>query len=206
MILLLALACDPTDPADGIVNPTGDCVADGDGARACYHSPAPGEVWLPDCALPIDREYWRVFAIDASTAYMIPRPDGAADLPELCASDDAELLAALERATLCQTSPDVDVVNAMDPADALTIAHALHLRFRFENVEVATDSWSVEPAPLDTDLVAMCEVNADPVLDADCVVILESKDADECLDIGFLWDEATGNAVAAGLNALYGVD
>lgn len=206
MFLLLALACDPTDPAEGIVNPTGDCEPDGDGGRPCYHAPAAGEVWLPDCELELAREYWRVFAIDADTAYMIPRPDGAADLPELCASDDADLVAILDAYTLCETSPDVDRVNAMDPADALTIAHALHARFAFANVEVATDSWAVRPAPLDTDLVDICLVNTDPVLEADCEVILESKDADSCLDIGFLWDEATGNAVAAALNTLYGVE
>jgi len=204
MLLLLALACGPSS-AD-IPNPTGDCEADGDGSRACYHSPAPGEVWLPDCALELAREYWRVFAMDVDLAYMIPRPDGAPDLAELCAGDDAGLVAILDAYTLCDSAPDVVQVNAMDPADALTIAHALHEGLAFENVEVGTGSWTVQPAVLDTDLVDLCLVNEDPVLDADCEVILDSRDAESCLDIGLAWDEATGDAVAAALNALYGID
>ena len=76
--------------ADPLANPTGSCEPSGNGARPGYHAPA-GSTWLPDCANPLRREYWRVFAKGPSSAYTMPRLDGERRLMPVCTDPQNEL-------------------------------------------------------------------------------------------------------------------
>lgn len=153
-------------PAAVVENPSGDCEAADDGGRRCYHAPEPGDQYLPDCDLPIDREYWRVFAQSEDSAYLIPRPDGAGLTWGICDGEDAELAALFDQYTLCAPQVDVALVNALPPADALAIAHALHERLVFTVVDLGRGAGAVEPAPIPTDLAEACAGPAagDPAL------------------------------------------
>jgi hypothetical protein len=51
LMAAMAVAC-----GGALENPTGECTADGDGSRACYHSPNRSDTYLPDCDAPLDRE------------------------------------------------------------------------------------------------------------------------------------------------------
>lgn len=202
MLLTLLLAGCPA--GDIIANPTGDCVPDDDGSRTCYHSPEPKDQYLPDCDAPLDRELWRVFAQSADSAYVIPRPDGDARVATLCAGDDAALVALLDQYTLCGT-PDIDRINAMLPADALTITHAMHAILSFSAVEQG-DAWGIDPWVPDTDLVDACALSQDPALDEVCTMIAGRIEGGTCTDIGYLLDEDAATGLAALLNQLYGVE
>ena len=193
MLISLLFAC-----GVGIENPTGTCEPDGDGSRLCYSAPAPADTYLPDCDAPLAREYWRVFAVSSESAYIIPRPDGASAVAEACAGDDADLVALLDRYTLCG-SVDVEQVNDMALADALAITHALHQRLRFEAVDA-----NVEPFVPPDDGALIC-ASADPAM-ADWCGFQPTSDGGNCTDIGYGYaSDEEAQAVAAAANALYGV-
>ncbi len=59
-VLSLVFACQLGEIV--IENPSGECEAETDGSRLCYHSPNPTDTYLPDCDNTLDRELWRVFA------------------------------------------------------------------------------------------------------------------------------------------------
>ncbi|HEY8947171.1 MAG TPA: hypothetical protein VIM73_23165, partial [Polyangiaceae bacterium] len=82
-----------------IRNPTGDCEAPDDGSRPGFHFSS-DSTWLPDCENPLDREYWRVFARSASSAAIVPRPDGAPELREPCTTEH-ELSPLVRKYGLC---------------------------------------------------------------------------------------------------------
>jgi hypothetical protein len=194
MMTLLLLACRQVE----VDNPTGTCVSD-DGSRVCDHAPDPSDTYLPDCDPPLDREYWRVFAIDAATAYIYPRPDGAAAVQEICAGDDADAVELLDRYTLCSSNV-VDTINAMDPADALAITHLLHGRLHFFGVD-----GDVSPYVFTDDALEICAGDDDPLL-ADWCAYHEGR-VGTCTDVGFggMSDEAA-DAVAAAAEVLYGIE
>ena len=198
LLPILLVACGPE-----IDHPSGDCQADDDGSRLCYHSPEPGDTYLPDCEAPLQREYWRVFAQSEDSAYVIPRPDGATALAQLCEEADEATAALLESYTLCGQT-DIDLVNAMDPADALEITHLLHERLAFTVVDLGEGYFDVDPfVPMD-DVLAACET-AGAELDAYCEFQESRVDGDGCTDIAYLPTEEEAVALAAAVNALYGI-
>lgn len=197
LLPLLFLAGCPT-----VENPTGDCAADGDGSRTCTHAPEAGDIYLPDCAAPLDREYWRVFAPSEASAYVFPRPDGATATAQACADGDADVLAALDTYGLCGGPADPDVVNDMALVDAFTITRALHERLAF----VAADgAGEVDPhVPFD-DAMLIC-ADPDAVLDAWCAAQAARQTGDDCTDIGIVMSAEEAEAVALAANRLYGID
>jgi len=201
MTILALAACQLT----GIENPTGTCLPDDDGSRACYHSPGADSQYLPHCDAPLAHEYWRVFGMEDDTgvtAYMIPRPDGTAPLDALCAEGShGDLLAAY---TLCDASVDIDLVNAMDPADALDLSFALHERLVFSAVDYG-DMVSVEPWAPPSDVLAICDTGADDGLAELCETYAEYYGGETCLDIAVGFDLETAAALAAAMNDYYGV-
>jgi hypothetical protein len=66
------------------------------------------DVYLPDCDAPLGRELWRVFAIDASTAYVVPRPDASGISLGICDGEDADMADRFERNGLCEELADPD--------------------------------------------------------------------------------------------------
>ncbi len=200
-VFLLLTGC-PTP--DLIANPTGSCEAADDGARTCYHNPVAGDQYLPDCDPPLKRELWRVFAQSNDTSYVIPRPDGDRRLAELCVSDDAELLGLLNTYTLCGT-PNIDKINAMKPADALVVTHALHERLDFEAVDYGSNDWGLDPWVPDTDLIDACALNTDPELDAICAAFVPRAEGESCPDMAIMFDETEARGLAELLDELYGV-
>lgn len=186
-----------------ITNPTGACTAEDNGARRGYHSPARGDVWLPDCELPLEREYWRVFAVSATSAYVMPRPDGAPALAAVCADSEHELHALVEKYALCEpaTGATVELVNDLSPADALALTNYLHRSLRFEVVP-----GGLSPFPIPTDIVDACLLA--PQENSQAFVELcerEQERLESGNELGFTYEGPAAEELALRLNELYGV-
>lgn len=195
-MLFLLLACD----VPAIDNPTGDCTADSDGSHRCYSVST--DQYLPDCAAPLGRELYRVFAIDDQTAYVIPRPDATGLTLGICDGEDATLADLFDRNGLCVEIADPDVVNSMTPADALTITHTLHERLDFAAVS-SGDSWQVQPFAPDGDHYDACSLTDDAVIADYCASLTATMDAGECPLMAVVFSEAQAAAMADALNMLY---
>lgn len=203
-LLLLALpACVPP-----VENPSGSCEASHDGARHCTHAPDPADTYLPDCEAPLDRDLWRVFAIDEHTAYIMPRPDAMGIRLGICGGDDADLAALFEDNGLCVDNADPGVVNAMTPVDAMGISHAMHERLVFDVVDHGDGGASLSPWAPDDELAHACAgpLAGDDRVSGLCADLTAQAAAEECLDVGRVLslDEAT--ALAGGLNATFGIE
>lgn len=199
-LLLLLVACAPHH----LDKPSGDCTGEGDGSRVCEHTPLPGDQYLPDCQNPLPHEHWRVCAQSAESAYLYPRPDGSTALAELCADPESGLAGLLDPYTLCAASPDIERLNTMDPADALTLARALHERLLFRVVE-GGDVVTVDPWPHHDDLAAVCAAVPSPAMAGWCAWVDQREDGGVCNDLGFLPTTEQATAAAEALNAYYGV-
>lgn len=188
-------------PGSGVDNPSGDCVAQGDGGRLGYHSPA-GDTYVPDCQATLPREYWRIFVQDSGDAYMIPRPDGALALRAPCNNPDHPLNAALNAYTLCQEITQPAAVNAMDLDDALAISRLLHASLVFENdPEGGTFAFP-------NDILEVCKSDntfRNGPMQERCDFELEAEQSDTRIDIGWIHDGEQGTVLAAAMNALYGI-
>jgi hypothetical protein len=187
-----------------ITNPTGSCKAPDNGGRRGYHAPDTGDVWLRDCKLPLKREYWRVFAVSEASAYIVPRPDGAPQVAEVCADSEHDLHALVEQYALCEPATDasVDLVNDMAPADALALTRYLHTRLVFEVVP-----GGIAPYPLPTDIIDACALEPDQN-SAAFVELCEREQArlDSGHDIGFSYEGPGAAELAERLNDLYGIE
>lgn len=194
-------------PAGAIENPSGTCEADDDGGRVGYHSPGVDDTYLPDCVPPLDREYWRVFAQDASSAYIIPRPDGAGLLYALCGNGDS-LASLFERYGMCADAvEDPSVINSIAPSDALNITHALHSRLVFRACEDASGSSSLLPFAPQADVLDACELTSDADAQDHCAEVRSLCDSNGvCVDREVVPNAAAATALASALNALYGID
>jgi hypothetical protein len=139
---------------------------------------------------------------------MIPRPDATGLTFGFCDGEDQALGDLFLRNGLCVQTGDPEVINAMTPADALAISHALHGVLRFQAVDHGEGLWDVAPARLDDDLAAAC---SDPAVDlggsADACAFFEGRaSGGECTDIYMTLDEEGARAFADALNQLYGID
>lgn len=192
--------------AVNVENPTGDCIAPDSGARAGYHEPADTQ-WLPDCSNPLKREYWRVFATTAETAYIIPRPDGDPGLEPACTDEEHPLYTVVQYYALCQpaSSPQaVARINAIHPRDALAVTHELHSTLRFE---VTHEGVGIAPSPIPSDIVDACELHSNeglPELEAICE--REEDRLRKGHDIGFGYEGPGAVALVERLNELYGIE
>ena len=156
LVPLFVLAC---GSSSDLQNPTGNCEATGKGNRAGYDAEPVDAAWLPDCKNPVAREYWRVFAKSSESAYVLPRPDGEADLSAACVNADHPLHALVESYLLCSpaNSESVARINSMLPADALQIAHYLHTVFAFVNDSGA--GAHIAPYPIPGDILDACSLH-----------------------------------------------
>lgn len=189
-----------------LVNPTGACGLRTNPSLAGFYGSH--HLWVPDCQSP-RREYWRVFTKGGNRAWMLPRPDGAADLSEICQSPAHTLAAAIDRYKLCQPADreTVRVVNNMDLSDATQIARFLNSRLHFRVIElptgVATKSkgYHVHPYPVPADVKEICN---------NFVSQAPPDFARRCFSSGdgaayFYRTRADGEFLAANLNRMYGV-
>lgn len=202
--LLLLVAC----PAPEVGNPSGDCQAEDDGARACYHTPDATDTYLPDCEAPLDRELWRVFAVDEATAYMIPRPDAMGIHTGICDGDDVDLAAVFEANGLCAEVADPDIINAMTPEDALVIGHALHENLVFGVEEYGEGAAGLVPWAPDTELLMACEgpLAGDARVEGLCAELATLDAEGTCNDLGRVLSVEQVTALAEGLNATFGIE
>ena len=201
LFLLPLLACQTP-----VQNPTGSCEAADSGARSCYHAPAATETYLPHCDAPLERELWRVFAIDETTAYMIPRPDATGLTFGFCAGDDAELADLFDRNGLCVEIADPSVVNSMTLADAMAINHALHERLVFTNTD-GNGTPAIRPWAPDGDIADACALITGDVPEA-CEWFQERRELapdEDCSAMAWVPDAESVDAIVPALNALYGI-
>jgi hypothetical protein len=187
------------------------CAAPDSGARAGFHAPAPGETWLPDCNNPLRREYWRVFAVSADSAYTFPRLDGEAGLAGDCfspgASDIGPLVLKYRLCGSAVTAEDVALVNNMVPAEALAITHHLHAMFQFgfggnETVGVR----DIFPSPAPTDVIDACGLHPatnSPELTALCGRVADALQAGTTAAI--IYEGLVVVELVSLLDELYGV-
>ena len=204
-ILTSLLACgDKSTPT--VQNPSGDCSTEDDGSRSCYHAPMESDTYLPDCETDLSREYWRVFAMDEQSAYIIPRPDGMGLFYDLC--DDANVGELMSTYALCSETlgaNEVDIINDIPPEDAILITNALHSKFLF----TVDEEGMISPWAPPNDIVDACkfsDANDDSVSDF-CDTALGYYDSGEdCPDIAFYPTAEEAPIIAARLNTLYGLD
>ncbi|MCP4808548.1 MAG: hypothetical protein GY884_24660, partial [Proteobacteria bacterium] len=124
-------------------------------------------------------------------------------LAELCdAGGHAELL---DRYTLCDAAVDVDVVNAMDLADALDINFALHEQLAFSAVDYGEGMAGVDPWAPPDDILAICDGGADAGLAGVCDFHWSNYDDEFCNDIAMTPSLAEAELLAEAMNALYGI-
>eukprot|EP00747_Dinoflagellata_sp_TGD_P217951 gnl/TRDRNA2_/TRDRNA2_90272_c0_seq1.p1 gnl/TRDRNA2_/TRDRNA2_90272_c0~~gnl/TRDRNA2_/TRDRNA2_90272_c0_seq1.p1 ORF type:complete len:267 (+),score=34.59 gnl/TRDRNA2_/TRDRNA2_90272_c0_seq1:69-869(+) len=208
-LLAMCLSVGMRSAAATVVNPTGDCQADTDGSRPGYHSVEPGTTYLPDCTCPLTREYWRVFAMDETDAYIIPRPDGLGLQYGYCEGADAELAALFKANDLCiEVLSDLSRINHMKPADALQITHALHEKLVFE-ARATNGEWEISPWAPDDDLLTICDTILTEDTDAQqhCQRLRGRCDENgACIDIGVVPTENAVKAFTPALNEFYGID
>jgi hypothetical protein len=193
-------------PGIQVTNPTGGCVQADSGARPGYHAPG-CDVWLPDCANTLSREYWRVFATSTTSAYVIPRPDGARELTGPCNVPSHPLRPLVEKYRLCEqatTQEAVDIVNDMMPSEALEITHFMHAALLFEATEGIPAVYLL-PFPIPSDVLDACELHADrnsASLQTDCDTMRQYVTSGVELMPNF---SETASEIARLLNELYGI-
>jgi hypothetical protein len=115
---------------------------------------------VPDCQSALLREYWRTFTPDGTTAYVLPRPDGAPELQPVCLDSQSDLRNIVELYHLCSAannSDEVAVVNHIQLGDALRITHFLHSQLKFV---VTTDGIGIQPFPIPSDILDACALDA----------------------------------------------
>jgi hypothetical protein len=207
VLVLLGIGCSSNKTPDktplAITNPTGTCKAPDDGARAGYHAPG-DDVWLLDCKNVLAREYWRVFAQTETSAYVIPRPDGARELAPVCSDTAHELHALVVKYALCEAASSpaaLDIINDMAPVDALAITHFLHTQLKF-----VAGAQTIDPFPIPTDILDACKLHPEqnsPELVAICDREQDRLDSGET--IGFTYEGPGAVELAQRLNELYGI-
>ena len=171
------------------------------------HSPDPSDVYLADCEAPLNRELWRVFAIDEATAYTIPRPDAMGLTYGICDGEDADLADVFDRNGLCVDIADPNTVNAMSHVDALAITHALHERLIFQAVPTENDGLSLFPWAPDEDVIDACDQMSAPNTEVQgyCDAIRERNTGGDHNVIGIIPGDDTVLALVDALNTLYGI-
>jgi hypothetical protein len=203
LAVLLTAACSASSDLE---NPTGDCQPIGKGNRAGYDGEPVGATWLPDCQNPVVREYWRVFAKSSDSAYMLPRPDGEANLVAACTNPSHPLHALVGSYFLCSaaTGETVARMNSMLPTDALPIAHYLHTVFAFVNDSGA--GVHIAPYPITGDILDACLLHQQSnSADFAAICDREQDRLQNGILIGFTYDGPGAVELVARLNELYGI-
>jgi len=201
-----SVVVNPTASASGVCNTS---VASGsNGGRPSYHSPSATETYLPDCSAPLRREYWRVFAQNSTSAYMIPRPEGWMRKKWLCDGNGADLAALVNKYGMCAGVVSASVINDMLPADALEIAHALHQHLRFESLCTAGQKQCrISPFAPDEDILAACtSLGSTNTASSYCTGVKNRCDSNGvCTEIALFPSKAAADALSQELNTLYGI-
>jgi hypothetical protein len=189
-----------------ITNPSGACGTRSDGGRVGYHGPEARDQWVLDCQNPLLREYWRAFSQDGNTAYVVPRPDGAAELSGPCSDASHELHPVVVRYGLCsaaQSPEQVGAVNHMALSDALGVTHFLHAQLKFVATQVGV---GISPYPLPSDILDACvlgnQVNS-AELDSICRDVKGM--VDQGIEKQLIYTGPGGAELAMRLNQLYGI-
>jgi hypothetical protein len=137
---------------------------------------------------------------------MIPRPDMLPYMAEPCAIQDHELHAIAEQYLLCEpaTEDTLDVVNSMDLADALAVAHYLSDRHVF--VAGETGVW---PYAQDEDVLEACQTDdtfRNGPMKERCDFLLNCAQTGACPAIGWVASGEQAVALAAKMNEMYGIE
>lgn len=188
-------------------NPTESCEPDDNGERL-EHSPGDAQ-YLSDCEPALEREYYRVFAQEDQTAYMIPRPDALGLRYGFCDGKDTEVSELFQRLGLCVEIADMQTVaqiNAMPPEDPLRIAQLLHEQLIF-TAEGESSSWRIAPWAFSQDIVDACD-RADGDLDkaqGACEYHRNQASGENQLELNYTHSRAECEQLASALNELYGI-
>jgi hypothetical protein len=200
------------------LNPTGSCTAPNSGARVGAPPPGAGDVWLPDCNLGLAREYWRVFVRPAGTAYILPDPR----LPpqsfiRACADPQHPLYDIVTRYSFCNSPATNRPMDAMTPADALTVAHYYHRGsgYAFEpGLLFGAYAPGIVPQPFLEDVLEACglgtvdDSSEFPALckRAQALLVREAAGGDSSPEANLIYEGQAGEDAAYLLNRLYGID
>jgi hypothetical protein len=198
LLVLWTAGCDQS----GIANPTGSCATADRGARAGYHDPGDSQ-WLRDCQNPRKRDYWRVFARSATSAYTIPRIDGDEGLQPICADPQHPLAPLTHKYPLCrqaENDAELALINGMLPADALALTHFLHVNLRFHPTPNGP-----APYPVSPDFFDACNMPRASSADFQAVCAREEENVRSGFPIGLVYRGTAAAEMSERLNELYGV-
>jgi hypothetical protein len=204
MLFLSLFSCE-NNIFTSVANPTGDCTSDMDGSRGCYHAPEPTDTYLKDCEEPLNREYWRVFAQNDVSSYIMPRPDGMGLFYNLC--EEPTFGEIFETYALCEDvlgPSSVDIINSIPPEDALLITRKLHESLEF----VVDENDMVYPWAPPNDIVDVCQLSDsnDEVVATYCETALGYYGSgNDCPNIAFFPSPEQALIIANRLNILYGI-
>jgi hypothetical protein len=206
VIFAVLAGCSQAGFGDPIENPSGSCGTRPDEGREGYSASEGDDVWVPDCANPLKREYWRVYSVDGAHAYMLPRPDGEPYLQPACDDPQHALSDVVGRYGLCASAAsaeDVDKVNAMALADALEVGHYLHTQLRFV---VVVNAVGIAPYPLPSDIVDACRIGGDAnPAELEALCERERERLRTGFEIGYAYTGSGAVALVERLNQLYGI-
>jgi hypothetical protein len=167
--------------------------------------PDMGDVYIPDCDLPLNRSFWRVWQMPDGSAYMIPRPDGAPALAGPCSDESDPLFETLDAIGLCDPNCSssqacIARVNSMTVEQALAISRFLHENLVF----VFDDALGFSPYPFEEDVIAVCEqymVSPGVVQYCDFHRARLAGGG----DIGIIYEGEAAKELAVWVNDLYGI-
>ncbi len=207
-VVLMLMACSPTGSTGQ--NPIIDnhpCTAPDSGSRTGYHAPGT-DVWLPDCELTLERAYWRVFVnLETEKAYIIPRPDGALELSDICqelSHPNHELVTSKSLCEFASNSTQVQTINNLEPSEALTITQILHEKLVFVYDEQTT---SILPFPIPADILDACDLRSfEDEAELETLCEAEADRVSSGQEIGIIYSGEGAKQLVRRLNELYGIE
>jgi hypothetical protein len=197
-------AATDTAIARSVTNASGTCTVVGDGTRPEHD--ASGSTWVPDCQNPLRREYYRIYQQSPTSAYTIPRLDGAPMLAPACTDANHPLAPLLRKYELCAeatTTEQVDRINHMAPADALQITHFLHMNLRFA---ASTEAHQIVPYAFGSDIIAACDLH--PAQNSSALNVFCNRERELArtgIGVGTTTEGPGAVELALRLNELYGI-
>ncbi len=178
------------------------CPDGSDGSRFGDQSPDPTDTYLQDCANPLAREYYRVFATEAGTAYIYPAPGASQTILEACTATDSPITTILTEYGLCENS-EAAAANSMTPEDATALARYLHQHLVF-----APNANGIAPTALASDIYQVCLSDAAfaaGVMAERCSFEIGAVESGSRSEQGWTFNREQAVVTALALNDLYGV-
>ncbi|WP_437808789.1 hypothetical protein [Sorangium sp. So ce1078] len=170
------------------------------------HHPDPGDVYVKNAAVALDREYWVIYDRGDGKHYIFPRPDGDKAIAAECAAGGpkAPIFSAAMLCEVASSKAAVDRVNSLSRDEAIEVSTFLHARLKFK----VTPAGGIEPHVFISDQVDVCNTYRsarEGALKSLCDRELGYVANGQRPDIGIGFTAAEAAALAPLLNDIYGI-